>query len=37
MTRPVLDAIRAVPKFKEHATIAEVAKFADMEPRQVLD
>ena len=35
-TRPVLDAIRAVLKFKDHATIAEVAKFADMRPRQVL-
>lgn len=28
MTRPVLDSIRAVLKFKDHATIAEVAKFA---------
>jgi len=37
MMRPVLDAIRAVLTFKDHATITEVAKFADMKPRQVLD
>ena len=37
MTRPVLDAIRAVLKFKDHATITEVAKFADLKPRHVLD
>lgn len=37
MTRPVLDTIRAVLKFKDHATITEVGRFADMKPRQVLD
>ena len=35
--RPILDAIRAVLKFKDRATIAEVAKYAGVPQRQVLD
>lgn len=35
--RPVLNAIRAVLKFKDYATIAEIAKLAEMKQRQVLD
>ncbi|MGN7869347.1 hypothetical protein [Paracoccus sp. 22332] len=35
--RPVLDAIRSILQFKDHATIAEIAKMADMKQRQVLD
>lgn len=35
--RPVLDAIRAVLKFKDTATISEVAKYAGMTHKQVLD
>jgi hypothetical protein len=35
--RPVLDAIRAVLKFKDRATIAEVARFAELRQRHVLD
>lgn len=35
--RPVLDAVRAVLKFKDKATISEIAKFAEIKPRHVLD
>lgn len=35
--RPVLDAIRAVLQFKDRATITEIAKYAELKPRQVLD
>lgn len=35
--RPVLDAIRAVLKFKDSATIGEIAKYAGLTHRQVLD
>ena len=35
--RPVLDAIRAVLKFKDAATISEIAKYAGLTYRQVLD
>ena len=37
MERPVLDAIRAILKFKDHATITEIAKMAEMKQREVLD
>lgn len=37
MSRPVLDAIRAVLKFKDTATISEVAKYAGLTHKQVLD
>ena len=37
MERPVLDAIRAILKFKDHATITEIAKMAEMKQRDVLD
>lgn len=35
--RPVLDAIRALLKFKDYATIAEIAKMSGKTQRQVLD
>lgn len=35
--RPVLDAIRAVLKFKDRATITEIARYAGISYRQVLD
>lgn len=35
--RPVLDAIRAVLKFKDSATISEIAKYAGLTQKQVLD
>ena len=35
--RPVLDTIRAILKFKDYATISEIAKMAEMKPRQVLE
>ena len=35
--RPVLDAIRAILKFKDHATITEIAKMAEMKQRGVLN
>lgn len=35
--RPVLDAIRAVLKFKDRATISEIAKYASLTHKQVLD
>lgn len=35
--RPVLDAIRAILKFKDSATITEIARFADLKPRHILD
>ena len=34
---PILDAIRAVLKFKDRATIAEIARYAGVSPRYVLD
>ncbi len=37
MERPILDAIRAVLKFKNTATISEIAKYAGMTYKQVLD
>lgn len=35
--RPILEAIRAVLKFKDHATIAEIARYAECKQRHVLD
>lgn len=35
--RPVLDAIRAVLKFKDSATISEIARYAELRHRHVLD
>lgn len=35
--RPVLDAIRAILKFKDTATISEIAKYAGLTRKQVLD
>ena len=37
MDRPVLDAIRAVLKFKDAATISEIAKYASLTHKKVLD
>lgn len=37
MERPVLDAIRAVLKFKDKATISEIARYAELRQRHVLD
>ena len=37
MGKPVLEAIRAILKFKDHATITEIAKMAEMKQRDVLD
>ncbi|MBJ2150938.1 hypothetical protein [Paracoccus sp. IB05] len=37
MERPVLDAIRATLKFKDSATISEIAKYAGLTHKQVLD
>ena len=34
---PILDAIRAVLKFKDHATIADIAKYTGLSQRHVLD
>ena len=37
MDRPVLDAIRAVLKFKDKATISEIARYSELRQRHVLD
>lgn len=35
--RPVLDTIRALLRFKDHTTIAEIAKISGLKARHVLD